>query len=149
MEIPEVLYDEIRRKMPIPCVDLIPFDDVGRVLLLRRANSPAKGEWWFPGGRIWVGETRQEAVDRKLLEEVGLRASEKRELGTFDLIFRNEVGMISSHGITTLFLVLVAVAPVIFDDQSVDYRWLTPAQWLSRPLHVFIRSSLGLLVSAS
>jgi colanic acid biosynthesis protein WcaH len=149
MEIPQRLYDEIRRNMPIPCVDLMVVDSRDRVLLLRRANTPARGEWWFPGGRIWIGETRLEAVDRKLWEETGLRASAKLELGTSDLIFRETAGELAGHGITTLYRVEVQGSDVRIDKQSLEVQWHSPVQWLSQPLHSFIRSSLTLLCSTA
>ncbi|MCJ7762548.1 hypothetical protein MUP38_03720 [Candidatus Bathyarchaeota archaeon] len=49
--IPSALYDQIIKCMPIVSVEaVIVLDD--SLLFLRRNNQPAKGEWWFPGGRI-------------------------------------------------------------------------------------------------
>ena len=48
--IEEGLYDEIRRRMPIPSVDILPVYE-GRLLLLRRVNEPGRGLWWTPGCR--------------------------------------------------------------------------------------------------
>jgi len=46
--------------------------DEERVLLVRRATDPARGEWTIPGGLLEVGETLVEGVARELLEETGL-----------------------------------------------------------------------------
>jgi 8-oxo-dGTP diphosphatase len=46
--------------------------DQERVLLVRRATEPARGEWTIPGGLLEVGETLAEGVARELLEETGL-----------------------------------------------------------------------------
>ncbi|GAA1035360.1 MULTISPECIES: NUDIX hydrolase [Amycolatopsis] len=54
------------------CVGGIVFDDQGRLLLIRRANDPGKGQWSLPGGRVEPGETDHEAVVRELREETGL-----------------------------------------------------------------------------
>jgi len=43
-----------------------------RVLLVRRAAEPARGEWTIPGGMLEVGETLAEGVAREILEETGL-----------------------------------------------------------------------------
>ena len=40
-----------------------------RILLIRRAREPARGEWAIPGGRVEVGETMREAVTREGMEE--------------------------------------------------------------------------------
>jgi ADP-ribose pyrophosphatase YjhB (NUDIX family) len=44
----------------------------GAVLLVRRGEPPEAGRWTIPGGRVEVGETLAEAVERELLEETGL-----------------------------------------------------------------------------
>ena len=38
--------------------------DGDRVLLVRRANEPLKGEWSIPGGAVEVGETLEAAIRR-------------------------------------------------------------------------------------
>jgi 8-oxo-dGTP diphosphatase len=43
----------------------------GRILLIRRANEPYKGEITVPGGRKKRGESLQEACVREMREETG------------------------------------------------------------------------------
>src|SRR5690348_11698069 len=47
----------------------------GRVLAARR-NSPPEvaGYWEFPGGKAEPGETQEQALERELAEELGIRA---------------------------------------------------------------------------
>lgn len=54
------------------CVGGVVHDEEGRLLLIQRANDPARGRWSLPGGRVEAGETDHEAVVRELREETGL-----------------------------------------------------------------------------
>ena len=61
MYIPKLEYKAILANIPIVCVDLIIIND-GKFLLLKRDNEPAKGEFWFPGGRILKLETIKNGI---------------------------------------------------------------------------------------
>lgn len=56
----------------VPCVGGLVYDEVGRLLLVRRANEPGRGLWSVPGGRVEPGETDSEALVREMAEETGL-----------------------------------------------------------------------------
>jgi ADP-ribose pyrophosphatase YjhB (NUDIX family) len=143
MLIPEDIYRLVKQAMPIPCVDLIVIDKLGRALLVKRANYPALGEWWFPGGRVHFLETRHGAVKRKLAEECNLDAVAITELGSFDLIFPVTELEPAIHGITTLFLVRVAhTTNLKLDDQSNAADWRPPQAWLDEKLHPFVATAL-------
>ncbi|MGD8603711.1 MAG: NUDIX hydrolase [Anaerolineales bacterium] len=44
----------------------------GRVLLVRRVNEPARGQWTLPAGFVDAGEDPAAAAERECLEETGL-----------------------------------------------------------------------------
>ena len=137
----EDLYADIVQSMPIPCVDVL-VSDQNRVLLLRRANDPAKNCWWFPGGRILHGESRTQAVRRKMLEETGLKVSAINEIKTVELFLPHEDGYLA-HGITTVFSAQGSrVDPVKVDEQTIEARWFPAESILEIDLHPFV---LGLL----
>ena len=47
---------------PIVGVGAVVLNGDGRVLLVKRAHEPLKGEWSLPGGGVEVGETLEAAV---------------------------------------------------------------------------------------
>ena len=71
MFIPEEEYKDILKKLPIACVDLLIIYEK-KCLLLKRNNEPAKGEYWFPGGRIHKNESIANAAIRIAKGETNL-----------------------------------------------------------------------------
>lgn len=55
--------------------------DGGKVLMIRRKQREGKLSWAFPGGGIERGETPQEAAEREVGEEVGLKVKAVHVLG--------------------------------------------------------------------
>ncbi len=146
MIIPASFYDQIVKSMPIPCIDLLITKPDQSILLVQRTNEPARGKWWFPGGRVHLGETRQNAAIRKLREECQLEAhTGPKELMTQDLIFHQSDGSVI-HSISTVFDVSVAAeAKVTLDAQSAAYKWGSATYWKNQgPLDAFIIQSLEL-----
>jgi colanic acid biosynthesis protein WcaH len=84
--IPEDVWADVVRYAPVPSVDLV-VRCPGGVLLARRQNDPAKGEWFVPGGRIQKGERLTEAVGRVAREELGVDVSIEAELGAYDHLY--------------------------------------------------------------
>jgi colanic acid biosynthesis protein WcaH len=140
--IPPDLYAEVLRTLPIACVDLLVRDEDDRVLLLKRANAPARNEWWFPGGRIHYFESRIDAARRKLQEECGLVAGAPREIGTWDVFFDRD-SIDPRHAVTTLFEMRVpAGESVRIDEQSLAAEWKPMEEWLRLPLQPFVQARL-------
>lgn len=129
MWIPAEEYTKIKKKIPIPCVDLIVKNEKGEVLLLKRKNEPAKNEWWFPGGRILFGESRKDAAIRKLNEECGIISESPAEWKTLDIFLPDNEENYISHGISTFFIFNVLQRVVQLDDQSSEYAWKSCKEW--------------------
>ena len=56
----------------VRCVGAVVHDAAGRLLMVRRANEPGRGQWSLPGGRVEPGESDASALARELREETGL-----------------------------------------------------------------------------
>lgn len=59
----------------------------GAVLLVRRVNEPARGQWSIPAGFLDAGEDPARAAERECFEETGLMV---RVTGLLDLIAGRE-----------------------------------------------------------
>ena len=54
---------------PFAC-DMVLVED-GKVLLIKRAYEPFKGQWAIPGGRLEGDETAEQCAAREMKEETG------------------------------------------------------------------------------
>ena len=145
MEIPSQLYRDIISCMPVPCVDLMIYNTWGEVLLVKRRYTPARGLWWFPGGRVLYRESRRAAVERKLMQECGLVPAVIEELGTHGLQLERDDGLGTSHSITTVYRVDVEKPNnVQLDCQSQAACWQSGKCWLEEDLHSFVHNCFAL-----
>ena len=68
-------------------VDAIVFgynkEDGVRLLLIKRKYDPFKGEWAIPGGFVLDNESLEDAVERELQEETGVKINYLEQLYTF------------------------------------------------------------------
>lgn len=95
------------------------------VLLVRRGQAPSEDLWAIPGGSMEVGETLQEAAEREILEETGIKIRAGKPIYTFDVIDRDEDGKIRFHYvIIDLAADYVGGEPAAGDD-------VTEARWVS------------------
>ena len=70
---------------PSAAVALLVRDRCGRLLVATRGKEPAKGTLDLPGGFVDKGETGEEAAQRELYEESGLRLPTEQFVYAFSL----------------------------------------------------------------
>ncbi len=123
--IPEELYREILKNVPIACIDVAIVSD-GRVLLVKRKDPPAMHEWWVPGGRVLKGEMMREAAERKAREEVGIACHVGPIIVTEETIFPDGPGGIPIHSINSCFLLTPRAgnSGPCLDSHHADCRWV-------------------------
>ena len=74
------------RNGPLVSVDILILNSEGHFLFGKRKNSPAKGSFFFPGGRLRKGELIKDAIARILKNELRFNESipEVNFLGYFE-----------------------------------------------------------------
>lgn len=90
--IPDDEWETIVENVPVVSVDLVVECPEG-IVLGKRSNEPAKGEWFVPGGRVQKGEELCEAVYRVAEAELGCKVVIQESLGVFEHFYdTSEVG---------------------------------------------------------
>lgn len=94
------------------------------VLLVRRGNEPARGQWSFPGGSIHPGETARDAARREALEETGLHLRVLDVVGVYDGIYPGTGGRPGFHYCVANFLaVSTDEAEPLASSDATDVCW--------------------------
>lgn len=76
-------FDNARMSVTVDCVVFGLDEDDLKVLLIRRKLAPFKGSWALPGGFVRLNEGLDEAAERELREEAGLRRVYMEQLYSF------------------------------------------------------------------
>ncbi len=97
-----------------------------RVLVVRRAQSPANGLYTLPGGVVELGETLIEAVMREVREETGLEIEPHGLAGYRQLIARDASGRIERHFVILPFAARWLAGEIALNDELAEGRWLDP-----------------------
>lgn len=144
--IPDESWETIVRNVPIVSVDLVVQTD-GGVLLGKRRNEPAKGEWFVPGGTVFKNERLREAAHRVAREELGTDVEVEERLGTYEHFY--ETADVETddgkHYVATAFVVRPEAEPVEPDDQHAELRAFSPPFPALHPYVDRYLDALGLL----
>lgn len=95
----------------------------GKVLLTRRARSPAKGFYSLPGGRVEFGESLHQALSREVDEETGLEI-EIVSLAGWREVLPGAPG--AGHYLIMSFAARWVAREPVLNDELDDYRWIDP-----------------------
>ena len=137
--IPEETFAACLEHVPQPCVDLVVEYD-GGVLLVRRRNEPARGEWFWPGGRLYKGERLDDAALRVAQEELGFDVIVREQLGVSEHFWETTsvAGLDSRHTVPVVYRVEPTPADqqITLDSQHDEYRVLRGPD---ASLHEYVR----------
>ena len=106
----------------------------GRVVVVRRATEPLKGQWSIPGGMLELGETVPACAAREALEETGLVVEPGEVLGVFDRILPDQQGKIRYHYVLIDLLCRWVSGELRAGGDAAEVRWLTAEELKSFPV---------------
>src|SRR6202158_935005 len=94
-----------------------------KILLVRRARSPAKGFYSLPGGRVEFGETLHAALHREVDEETALKIEIIGLAGWREVVPGTSGG---GHYLIMSFAARWTFGEPVLNDELDDFRWLAP-----------------------
>jgi mutator protein MutT len=112
---------------PIVGVGAVILDGL-RVLLVRRAHEPLKGEWSLPGGAVELGETLEAALAREVIEETGLDVVVGPVVEVVDRVQRAADGRVEYHFVIVDYLCTVRAGVAAHGSDASDVRWVSVSE---------------------
>lgn len=104
------------------------------VLATRRGYGEWKGWWEFPGGKIEPEESREEALERELCEELGIGVNVEKLIDTVDYSYPDFD--ITLH----FFLCSPGIEPLTLREHEaarwLDYNNLEKLKWLPADISI-------------
>jgi ADP-ribose pyrophosphatase YjhB (NUDIX family) len=94
-----------------------------RILLVRRARSPARGFYSLPGGRVEFGESLHTALHREVDEETGLKIEIVGLAGWREVLPGTSGG---GHYLIMSFAARWIGREPVLNDELDDFKWLAP-----------------------
>lgn len=94
----------------------------------RKDKDIGGGKWEFPGGKIEVGETNSEALERELYEELGISVKIGKELMNYEHVFKTTI-----YNIT--FMEIIDYEGEICNNAHSEIKWV---KFLNLPEYDFI-----------
>jgi len=104
------------------------------ILIVKRANEPAKGLWSVPGGVVELGEQLHEALKREVREETGLEVDVERLLDAVDNIVFDEEDRIRYHYVLLDYLCHLRGGVLIAADDVHEIQWVSLEALQSLPI---------------
>ena len=98
------------------------------ILLVRRGQPPAEDLWAIPGGSVEIGETLQEAAEREILEETGIRIRASKPIYTFEVIDRDAAGKVRFHYVIVDLVADYVMGEPSPGDDAIEARWVSAGE---------------------
>lgn len=140
--IPAEAYARFLDRMPQVCVELFVEHERG-VLLCRRTTEPANGEWFWPGSRLFKGETLEAAAHRVAAAELDVSVSLQGRHGVYSHFWETSPfdTVNTQHTVNVVFRASLENDPqnMHLDEQHDEYRFVKA---IDPEFHPYVRTYL-------
>jgi len=141
--IPQDIYDNFLKYMPIVCVDVCIVKN-DKIFLAKRNNQPCKGQWYIPGGRVLKNEELINAAYRKALEETNLECHIYPSiLNVETAIYNTGINNIPTHNVNICFKASINKNEKIkLNSENSEYMWVSKEEAKEMKLHPYVINSI-------
>ena len=131
---------------PLVSIDFVIWNSCGQILIGKRLNEPARDYWFVPGGRILKGERIAEAVNRLLMEELGMKLEDftypPQFIGVYDhmyptCFYKENPTVTTTHYIAIGYQLSIdtnKISKIDAHDQHSTWKWVDVEEMLSDPM---------------
>lgn len=137
--LPDETFSEFVRTMPQYCVEIVLSTPEG-ILLAKRSNEPVKQEWFWPGSRLYKGESLEDAAQRVADGELDVQIDVVQQLGVHEHIWviSAESGNPSRHTVNIVYLAEPTTGDfdIKLDEQHTAFRFVTS---VDETYHEYVR----------
>ncbi|MCM1027829.1 MAG: (deoxy)nucleoside triphosphate pyrophosphohydrolase [Roseburia sp.] len=100
------------------------FENTTKIFATARGYGEFKGRWEFPGGKLEVGETSQQALIREIWEELAVKIEVGERIDTIEYDYP------AFHLSMDCFWCIVAEGEIVLKEAEAG-RWLGREEWYS------------------
>jgi phosphoglycolate phosphatase-like HAD superfamily hydrolase/ADP-ribose pyrophosphatase YjhB (NUDIX family) len=131
---------------PVCTVGALIFDSNNHVLMIR--TQKWSNLWGIPGGKIKLGETSPEALQREIKEETNLDVDRVEFVLAQDCIFSKEFYRKAHFVLLNYTCHSTGNAAVKLNEEAQEFRWVTSAQAMQMELNQPTRTLLEALLNS-
>jgi len=124
-----ISFSEFRKLFPFSVVEIIVQDKKNRFLLTKRAITPYKNKWHFPGGIVERNTSLEKMVKIIAKRELNLNVKIDKFVGVYESILPER------HDISHIYIVHITKGDIKLDFQSTEVKFFDKIPKNIIPLH--------------
>jgi len=126
---------QLKVMYPVPVAICLVQNTKGEILIMKRARTPFRGYWIFPGGKVEYGESIKEAAGRELFEETGLKLDCGRVIGFYpSRIHKDDELSFHAHVVPVITEIVPDTVTIRLTEEHEEFRFVSLDEIDSYPI---------------